>query len=266
MMYKIKIKKIYLLIFGLVAFAIFTLYPSQTTYADPQGVGAWSTSYCSTKRHLTGTNLENCKKAWDCGYTYWRERDKDHCKNATNYQGLNIKKYVDQYPSGILADAIADGKKKSRSINVKSDSSGSSSDSGGGSSGSSGSTGSSASSSIDNNDQAKDKPSESGICKDNKKCSSSLTGGAVGSLSAPNGINKKDSGEIVAGILNIVYSLAAAIAVIVIVAAGIMYITSDGDPTKTSRAKNAIIYAAVGLVIVGSAFIITGIIQSIGAN
>lgn len=77
---------------------------------------------------------------------------------------------------------------------------------------------------------------------------------------------EKNTGEgIIGGILNAVYALSATIAVIVIIAAGIMYITSDGDATKTARAKTAIIYSAVGLVIIGSAFIITGIIQNIGA-
>ncbi len=250
------------------SFSFVTIFSERSTAIVEQSPAQKAASYCSTERRLTGQNLTNCQKAWDCGYTYWRERDKDHCKNSTNYQGLNIKKYVDANPSGILVKAIADGKAASRAKNVKpsDSSSGSSGSASSGSGGGGSSTSSSTSSSIDNNDQVEDKPSESGICKDDKKCSSSLTGGAVGSVSAPNGVNKKDPDEIVAGILNIVYSLAAAIAVIVIIAAGIMYIISDGDSAKISRAKNAIIYAAVGLVIVGSAFIITGIIQSIGAN
>mgnify|MGYP001563774618 CR=1 FL=1 len=77
-------------------------------------------------------------------------------------------------------------------------------------------------------------------------------------------LEKKTGENILVGVLNVAYSIAAVIAVIVIVAAGIMYVTSDGDSNKINTAKNAIIYSSVGLVIIGSAFIITGIIQNIG--
>lgn len=79
-------------------------------------------------------------------------------------------------------------------------------------------------------------------------------------------VKKIETKDIVAGTLNAAYAIAAVIAVIVIIAAGLMYITSDGDPGKTSTAKNAIIYALIGLVIVGSAFIITGIVQNIASD
>ena len=78
------------------------------------------------------------------------------------------------------------------------------------------------------------------------------------------GILKADSNSIVTNTLNAVYAISAVVAVIAIIAGGIMYIISDGDPGRTSTAKNAIIYSAVGLVIIGSAFIITGIVQRIG--
>ena len=66
---------------------------------------------------------------------------------------------------------------------------------------------------------------------------------------------------IISAILNIVYMITAAIAVIIIIAAGIMYMTSDGDAQKTKKKKRTIIYALIGLLIIGSAFIITGVIQ-----
>jgi hypothetical protein len=44
--------------------------------------------------------------------------------------------------------------------------------------------------------------------------------------------------------------IAGAAAVIVMVAAGITYISSQGDPEKTKKAKNAILYAVAGLVII----------------
>lgn len=58
-------------------------------------------------------------------------------------------------------------------------------------------------------------------------------------------------------ILGIVYAIAAAVAVIVIVIAGIQYSLSGGDASKTKKAKDAILYALVGLVVVLMAFVIT---------
>lgn len=52
--------------------------------------------------------------------------------------------------------------------------------------------------------------------------------------------------EIVVNILSLIIGVAA---VIVIIIAGIQYMLSTGDPTKVNNAKNAILYALVGLVV-----------------
>ena len=57
--------------------------------------------------------------------------------------------------------------------------------------------------------------------------------------------------------LNFTYGVAGIVAVIVIIVAGVIYVTSVGDPNKTSKALRAIIYAAVGLAVVVLAAIIT---------
>lgn len=75
--------------------------------------------------------------------------------------------------------------------------------------------------------------------------------------------NGKTGADLLSNFLGGVYTLVAVIAVLVIVAAGILYIISDGESQKTKVAKDAIFYAVVGLVIVGSAFIITGVVQNI---
>ncbi len=62
------------------------------------------------------------------------------------------------------------------------------------------------------------------------------------SIYGPNGIITK--------IANIVAIIVGVAAVIVIVIAGIQYMLSTGDPSKVSRAKDAIIYAVIGLVVV----------------
>lgn len=68
-------------------------------------------------------------------------------------------------------------------------------------------------------------------------------------------------GTIVKDILNGVYFWAGAIAVIIIIVGGVLYMTSAGDSTKMTRAKNAIVGACVGLVIIVMAFTITGIVS-----
>ena len=50
-------------------------------------------------------------------------------------------------------------------------------------------------------------------------------------------------------ILSIVFGIIGALALLMITVSGLRYITSAGNPEKTSRAKNGIIYAIVGLVI-----------------
>lgn len=72
--------------------------------------------------------------------------------------------------------------------------------------------------------------------------------------------------DVLVGVLNAAYAIIGAIAILVIVGAGILYTISEGDAKKTQTAKDAILYAVIGLVVVGSAFIITGVIQSIGAE
>jgi type IV secretory pathway VirB2 component (pilin) len=68
---------------------------------------------------------------------------------------------------------------------------------------------------------------------------------------------QKDPNDAIAGILNTVYLVAGMVAVITIVIAGMVYVTSRGDPGKVKQARNAIVGALVGLVIVMSAFVIT---------
>jgi hypothetical protein len=50
-------------------------------------------------------------------------------------------------------------------------------------------------------------------------------------------------------ILNFVFGLTGAIAVLVITVAGFRYVLSHGDPNLIAQSKNAIIYALVGLIV-----------------
>jgi Ni,Fe-hydrogenase I cytochrome b subunit len=79
------------------------------------------------------------------------------------------------------------------------------------------------------------------------------------SLGIPKPNGGSDSGFI-ASVLLPVYFWAGVVAVIVIVVAGFMYTTSGGDPSKLTRAKNAILGAVIGLIFVLMAFVVTSIV------
>lgn len=65
-------------------------------------------------------------------------------------------------------------------------------------------------------------------------------------------INNTTVGGVVGGVL----MLAAAVCVVFIVIGAISYTLSLGDASKIKKAKDSILYAVVGLVIVGLAFLI----------
>lgn len=66
--------------------------------------------------------------------------------------------------------------------------------------------------------------------------------------------------DVLAGGLSIVYFVAGAACVIVIIIAGILYAISNGDASKIKTAKDAILYAVIGLVVIMMAFVITGFV------
>ncbi len=55
-------------------------------------------------------------------------------------------------------------------------------------------------------------------------------------------------------VLELVFGLFGGIALIIIIIAGIKFITSQGDPQGTAKARNTIIYAAIGLAVSVAAF------------
>lgn len=65
-------------------------------------------------------------------------------------------------------------------------------------------------------------------------------------------------------VLGLVYWVGGITAVIVIIIAGIIYTTSGGDAQNVKKAKDAILYAVVGLVVIMMAFVITTYVMGIG--
>jgi hypothetical protein len=76
------------------------------------------------------------------------------------------------------------------------------------------------------------------------------------------GLVKQNAGEILIGGLNAAYFIAGAIAVVMIIIAGLSYVTSSGDSGKVVKAKNTILYAVIGLAVIIFAFAITSFISS----
>lgn len=72
-----------------------------------------------------------------------------------------------------------------------------------------------------------------------------------------NNIPELKDADLLANTLDLVYYLAGAVSIIVIIVAGIMYVTATGDSGRISKAKNMLTYAIAGLVVVMLAFTIT---------
>ena len=65
---------------------------------------------------------------------------------------------------------------------------------------------------------------------------------------------------IIIGIINGVVGALSLVAVIFIVVGGVNYMTSQGDPGKTKKAKDTILYAVIGLIIAVLAFAIVNFV------
>ncbi|MBR6166179.1 hypothetical protein IKQ65_00925 [Candidatus Saccharibacteria bacterium] len=70
----------------------------------------------------------------------------------------------------------------------------------------------------------------------------------------------EDATNTIKNILNTVYLYVGIIATIAIIIGAVYYITSQGDAAKIVKAKNIIIYAAIGLIITLMAFAITAFV------
>ena len=65
---------------------------------------------------------------------------------------------------------------------------------------------------------------------------------------------------LIQNIINILLYVIGAVAVIMIVIGGIEYVTSAGDPAKTKKAKDTILYSVVGLVVALLAYAIVNFV------
>jgi cytochrome bd-type quinol oxidase subunit 2 len=72
--------------------------------------------------------------------------------------------------------------------------------------------------------------------------------------------------ELLRKIVNVISAIVGVVAVIMIVVGGFKYITSGGDSNNVSGAKNTIIYAIIGLVIVALAQLIVHFVLNQSSN
>lgn len=63
--------------------------------------------------------------------------------------------------------------------------------------------------------------------------------------------------QVVHNILGITYFIAGVIAVIVIIIAGFTFVTSGNNPASITKAKDAILYSVIGIIVILLAFTIT---------
>lgn len=82
-------------------------------------------------------------------------------------------------------------------------------------------------------------------------------------LAKPNELGIPDqqlsSGSVVL-FLNGIYFIAGFVGVLMIIIGSISYITSSGDANKATKARNTIIYSAIGVGLVAMAFAITSFV------
>jgi uncharacterized membrane protein YidH (DUF202 family) len=84
----------------------------------------------------------------------------------------------------------------------------------------------------------------------------------TGELVRHDGFFTGDFASVFGRITNVLIFLLGAVSILVLVITGFKFVISTGDPQKTRQAWDAIIYAAVGLVVALAAFAIVSYIRS----
>lgn len=80
-------------------------------------------------------------------------------------------------------------------------------------------------------------------------------------INAPTSLPQVSADESrIASIVVYLSVLGAAISVLIIVIAGIQFIIASGEPTKIAKARSAILYAVVGLIVTLSAGVIASVV------
>lgn len=92
------------------------------------------------------------------------------------------------------------------------------------------------------------------------QCDQNTVGGGVNCASNGQLTNLTGSDGIVTNVINGLFMAAGIIAVLFIVIGGIRYVVSQGDEKSVQGAKNTVLYAVIGLLIVLLAFAIVNFV------
>lgn len=77
---------------------------------------------------------------------------------------------------------------------------------------------------------------------------------------------KLDSATPLETVLGLAFTILGSISLIVIIISGIRFMTANGDPEALKRARNTIIYAAIGLAVaLGSGAILSFVVTQVGS-
>ena len=83
----------------------------------------------------------------------------------------------------------------------------------------------------------------------------------VAQVTRPDGIFKVElTNKTVQNVFNIVLALAGAVAVAFVVFGGVKYMLSQGEPQQTKQARDTILYAVIGIVVVAAAFFLVNFV------
>ena len=95
-------------------------------------------------------------------------------------------------------------------------------------------------------------------------CTSDATGGITAGASCAQGTGVSatlfGTGGIFTTIVNILLYIIGAVAVIMLIIGGIRYVTSGGDSSAVTAAKNTILYAIIGIIIALLAYAIVNFV------
>jgi cytochrome bd-type quinol oxidase subunit 2 len=91
-----------------------------------------------------------------------------------------------------------------------------------------------------------------------------ISGGSSTTCDTPT--NQDNLNNLLSRIVNVFSVIVGVIAVVMIIAGGLRYITSGGESNKVGSAKTTIIYALVGLVVVAIAQLIVHFVLSKSSN
>lgn len=72
--------------------------------------------------------------------------------------------------------------------------------------------------------------------------------------------------ELIGNMIDFILPVIAAVAVLMVIYGGVLYITSGGDPEKTGKAKKTLLWAVLGVMVVVLAYAIVVTLNNIAVD